>query len=335
MKKITTLCLFILAISAGAFAQTPKTITQLRTNDANGLPNGGDTATQIMTTGIVYGPNTNKYRTTGGMTFILNDHQAGIKVYATRSFGYTFHEGDSVMVIGTCKNFRGEAELDARYSNQMDSIIYLGPGTLDAPTVVSQLDEQSESKLIKLLNIDMSTVVAGTSLGQWGINPAYSNFTAWFGPGSVNNAIFIDSFMSYALYTMPKPTGIYNIVGFGAQFKSTAPFTATGYQIIPRSPADFIPVSGIDDVNNDVLAASVYPNPASTKVGVSLNGERDETVTTRIFDIAGREVMTQSDEISKGANFLTYDVKNLQSGIYVVDVRTATKSLVTKVSIEK
>lgn len=340
MKKISTLVLLFAALCGTTNAQTPMTISQLRVNDANGVPNNGDTTTRVSTTGVVYGPNTNKYRTTGGLTFVLNDHSAGLKVYSTRSFGYTFHEGDSIMIVGRMNTFKGEAELDTKAG---DTIVVIAQGTLDAPTVVPDLGsngEAQESKLIQLNNIDMATVGEGTALGQWGIYQTNTNFTAWFNTATLhdNNSIFIDSFMNQAMFLSPKPRGIYNIVGFGAQHIGNSGGLTSGYQIIPRSLNDFQFVSnsvGINDLASESLEAAVYPNPASTKVNVQFVYDQNETAAATITDLAGRVVLSQSVAVENGENVVTFNTASLSTGMYVLTLSTSTKSLISKISIAK
>lgn len=339
MKKLGTLVLLMAALGA-ASAQTPKTISQLRVNDANGIPNNGDTLTRVSTTGVVYGPNTNKYRTTGGLTFVLNDHQAGVKVYSTRSFGYTFHEGDSILVVGTMQDFKGEAELSTHAG---DTIILLGQGTLDAPVVVPDLGsngEGQESQLIELDNIDMATVAEGTANGDWGIYNTNTYFTAWFNPATLhdNNAIYIDSFCNQAMFLSPKPRGIYNIVGFGAQHIGSTGNLASGYQIVPRSLDDFHFVSqsvGIHDLSSASLDAAVYPNPASTKVNVQFLFDKNETASATITDISGRTVLAQEVGVVNGENVVTFNTASLATGMYTLTMNTSSKSLISKITITK
>lgn len=340
MKKLSTLVLLLAVMGGAAQAQTAKTISQLRVNDANGIPNNGDTLSRVSTTGVVYGPNTNKYRTTGGLTFILNDHQAGVKVYSTRAFGYTFHEGDSIKVVGTMSDFKGEAEL---VTHAGDTIILLGQGTLDAPVVVPDLGsngEAQESQLIELDNIDMGTVAEGSANGDWGIYGTSTYFTAWFNPATMhdNNSIYIDSFCNQAMFLSPKPHGIYNIVGFGAQHIGSTGNLAGGYQIVPRSLDDFHFVSnsvGIHDLAAESLEAAVYPNPACSKVNVQFVFDKNETASATITDVSGRVVLAQSVEVINGENVVTFNTANLATGMYVLTMNTSSKSLISKITISK
>ena len=329
MKKLSILILLIVGLITTSSAQAPpfKSIDSLRIIDANGLPNRGDTLTRVSTIGIVYGPNTNKYRTSGGLTFILNNHTAGTKVYSTRSFGYTFHEGDSIMIYGTIKNFGGEAEFQTKAG---DTIIVLGQGHLDAPIVVTNMDESTEAKLIELDNIDMSTVATGGVCGWGPFGKSY--FTACYlvNNSATNHGIYIDSFESVALFFWPKPTGLYNIVGFGSQHVNTAPFTTVGYQIVPRDTTDFHKVTvGIHDVKNN-LNAVVFPNPASSMLNVAFEYGKEESATIRITDMTGRVMMTEVKTITSGDNMISLNTANYATGMYVIEVYTAEKSLVAK-----
>jgi hypothetical protein len=335
MKKITLLAAMALSMSL-AFGQTPKTITQLRANDAIGVPL--DTITRISTTGVVYGPNSNKFKSSGGLTFILNDHSYGIKVYSTRSFGYSLTDGDSVYVVGTVKFFRGGAELT---TSAGDTIIKLGTGVKDAPMVVTKLDsERYEGTLIRLNGVDMNTVVSGSSFGQWGPSGTFSSFSAFFNPGQKNNVIFIDSNVNSTLFFWSKPSGIYDIVGFGAQFTSKTAVTqlGSGYQIIPRDTNDFIKKTnvGVNEITKDVLAAYVYPNPTSSNINVYMSFDKSEVITAHVYDLSGREVATNSYDMTKGDNTVSINTNNINTGLYILSVTSASgKSMSTKVNIIK
>ena len=129
-------------------------------------------------------------------------------------------------------------------------------------------------------------------------------------------------------------TGTYNIRGLGGQYKFAPPYNA-GYQISPRGVVDFIlQNTGINDIESK-LTVAIVPNPATTKLTASLTADKQESITTQLFDVTGREVLSRTEELTVGANDLKYDVANLNAGIYVLQLHTATKSMVTKISIQR
>ena len=73
---------------------------------------------------------------------------------------------------------------------------------------------------------------------------------------------------------------------------------------------------------NESISVSVFPNPATNNVFVDLALENvSENVNLQVVDIQGRIVMTQNFANVK-ANKLQLDVANLNTGVYVINIRT-------------
>lgn len=320
MKKISTLVLATILFAFATQAQVVTTVDSVRLNNANGVP--VDSGTLVQVTGIVYGPNS--YPTPNGVVFMLQGQTLGIKVYSSGTFGYTVHTGDSVMVIGTSSTYHGQAEIDLKYSNVGDTIIKLGTGHVNSPVVVSVIGETNESSLIQVNNVNM----AGNN---WTVPHAKHSFNVHIG----TLYLYIDSFMSPDLWNLSAaPVGVYNIVGFGSQYSAAYPYN-NGYSLQPRSLADFIQVNtGILDAANN-LTAAVFPNPASTKLTVTFTYDKEEAYTARITDLTGRVVLSDQGTVVSGDNTMEYNTANLNNGMYILELRTAEKSLVTKINIAK
>jgi len=321
MKKLSSLLILFFAMSAASFAQfNPISVDSVRINNANGVP--VDSGQVVTVTGIVYGPNA--YPTQNGYAFMLRGNALSIKVYSKGKFGYTFNEGDSVIVVGTSSTYHGQAEIDPSYAVAGDTIIKVGTGTIQAPQVVSVISEVNESQLIQINNVNM----AGNN---WTVPHAKHSFSVHVG----SIYLFIDSFMSPDLWNLPAaPVGIYNIVGFGSQYSAAYPYN-NGYSLQPRSLADFIQVNvGIHDVENN-LTAAVFPNPASTKLTVTFDYDKEEAYTAKITDLTGRVVLSDEGKVVNGENTLVYNTANLSNGMYILELHTAEKSLATKINIAK
>ncbi len=319
MKKITTLFVLLVAFTVAVMAQVPViTIDSARTNDANGVPVLNGVRVTLM--GTVYAPEMQGY----GHNFILNNGTAGIKVYSAHRYNYTLNEGDSLVVSGVISQYKGSEEIDLYDTVATDTIYKVGTGHIDSPMVVSTIQENDESMLIEIQNVNMTTATG------WVIG-THHYFTVTAGAYS----IYIDSSINAAMFEASKPLGVYNIVGFGSQFKSSSPYTLTGYQIVPRSLSDFhIVTTGINNIAN-TLTAAVYPNPASTRLMVSLSNDKYETITAQLLDITGRIVLNENKELANGLNNLEFNTANLTNGMYVLELRTAEKSLTTKIVIAK
>ncbi len=321
MKKISTLLVLLVAFAFGAMAQvTPMTIAQARVTMADGNP--ADSGMVIQVSGIAYGPNS--YPTANGMVFVLNDHTTGIRIYSKHKYaGYqTLHDGDSVTVVGTLSGYHGSAEVSLVASAPLDTIYQIGTGTIDTPLVVIAPSSFTDAELIQVNNVNMSSATGWVQAGH--------SFTARVG----TLPIFIDSFMNAAMFNAAQPQGVYNIVGFGDQYQYSPPYTG-GFNINPRSLADFhLVATGIDNVANS-LTAAIYPNPTSTQLTVTLSSDKFETITAQMFDVTGKMVLNETKELVSGANELQFNTANFTNGMYILELRTAEKSLNTKIVVNK
>ncbi|MDB5281468.1 MAG: hypothetical protein JWO06_543 [Bacteroidota bacterium] len=318
MKKIYSVFL-LLAVAFSASAQISViSIDSARTNDANGVP--VDSGLRIQVSGIVYGPNS--YPTPNGDVFILYNHIAGVKVYSKHTFNYTVTDGDSVVVVGTLSQYGGEVELTPDKTVAADTIYKVGVGTIDPPKIVTVLTESCESELVEIQNIDMSTQ------SGWAIVAGKHYFDVHIGSYSLE----IDSFVNPALFNMAAPTGIFNIVGIGTQYKYAAPYNS-GYQLSPRSFADFHAVTGINSISNNEASAVVYPNPSNGSFIVQFGDKNMTNADVNIYDITGKIVYTAKQEVNNGQ--VTMNAQNLNTGIYIIEMRNGDQMFRNKITIQK
>ena len=231
MKKY--LLLTILSISAlVTFSQVPiSTITGL---DANGEPVlAGNTYT---VTGIVHGVDLNGSPTR--LQFTIIDDTDGISTYSgSSSFGYTVQEGDSVVATGTLGHFNGLTQLT------LDTVYTVGVGRSPlSPRQVSTLDESTESDIVELKYVSLVDPLQWTGSG--------SGFNVDVSDGTNTYTLRIDNDID--LYSMPAPTGVFNVAGIGGQFDNTVPRNS-GYQLLPRYAADItsLPHYNISDVHGE------------------------------------------------------------------------------------
>lgn len=328
MKKLTTLFVMMLAVVFATNAQSIISIDSARTNDPNtGVP--VDSGVTVQLTGVVYGPDA--YPTSNGHQFMLRGATKSIKIYSKGRFQYTLTEGDSVTVVGVIGHYHGDAELNLNYNHAGDTIIRLGAGTQVPPTVITAADLNSngelyESSLIQINNVDMAQVQ-----GWPATHPNHSFSSAHVG----NLYFFVDSFMSPDLWQGAAPAaGIYNVIGYGSQYGSNATLT-NGYSLQPRKRADFILQNvGVKDIANP-LTASVYPNPAATKVTAAFNSDADGEYTVRMTDLTGRVALTQEGHVVNGDNALYINTASLSNGMYILELTAAGKNLITKINIAK
>lgn len=73
--------------------------------------------------------------------------------------------------------------------------------------------------------------------------------------------------------------------------------------------------TGLKSSNNGI---SVFPNPVSTSVNISVKADKDENVFFRLIHSNGSTVATKSIMLKKGSNAFTWDVKQLAAGSYFI-----------------
>ena len=86
-------------------------------------------------------------------------------------------------------------------------------------------------------------------------------------------------------------------------------------------------LTGVETAESSTLqGVSLYPNPSDDNVTVAFNLENTEAVTVTVYDNQGKAVITTvRNDLSAGANKVSFNTTNLTSGIYVVEVATSTK----------
>lgn len=197
-------------------------IATVTTENAEGVADSVNVTTELRA--VVYGGN---LRTTGVQFTLIDRANNGIGVFhATKNFGYTVMEGDSILVRGKIEQFNGLTQISP------DTIIRVGQNiSLIAPTIVTALGENTESKLIRIQNVRLLTPSQWTNAsGGFNVNITTT--------GTDTMVLRIDSEMD--IFGKAAPTGSFTLTGIGGQFDSSMPYTS-GYQILPRSIQDINP----------------------------------------------------------------------------------------------
>lgn len=85
--------------------------------------------------------------------------------------------------------------------------------------------------------------------------------------------------------------------------------------------SDFITIAlGINTIKN-TLEATLYPNPSTNgSVSVNVNMIAASTLNIKITDLKGSIVYTDESNLGKGVN--TIELKNLEQGMYIVELNT-------------
>ena len=223
------------------------TLPQVKGVNAQFLPDS--TGKMCKLVGTVLGVNTQTFATTGNLGFTIHDGSVGFGVFGagTKNLGYTVNEGDVIRVIGVIGHFNGLAQINA------DSIVVISTnGALPSPVVITDMNESTESQLIRMNDVYVINSTQWTNAGS-GFSVNVTN-----GPDTIQ--LRIDADVS-DVYSAPCPVGTFDVVGIGGQFDNSAPHNS-GYQFLPRRLADFIfPVPVTYDLAiTEIMASSNDPN---------------------------------------------------------------------------
>ena len=204
----------------------------------------------------------------GGYSFYVSDSTDGINIYhyADQSGYTTPMMGDSLVLHGEVDQFRGLTELF------VDSIYQLGSGyTLPTPTVVTTLDESTESELIQLIGFNLVDPT------QWPSTGSSANVDITNGTDTLTMRIDSDTDIDGS----PAPAGTFDVTGLGSQYDFSSPYTE-GYQIFPRMLTDifeypYIPtytIGQVDGIDADGVPDSlnVYCKVEGIVMGVDMQG---------------------------------------------------------------
>lgn len=264
-------------------------IGAVTTNDANGEPDSSLVYCAIE--GIVLGVNLNG----NGAQFTVNDGSDGIAIYSSSALaGFTVNEGDGVRVIGEIDQFSGLTQMYA------DSAVVLSQGNpIPSPTIVTVLNEDTESELVEIQNVSL-------------VDP-----TEWTGQGSGFNVDVTDGTNTYTvridnevdLYSQPAPTGTFHVRGIGGQFDSSSPYDS-GYQLLPRYAADIIPTISLDE---NELNVRLYPNPFRSQLII----ESDQSAQVRIINSIGSLIYEGSVKEET-----TLSTEAWSTGLYLIELST-------------
>lgn len=288
--KYFTLSFLFLFLATQNQAQTSFTIAQARMIDGDGVMVNLDA--EVILEGLAIGPN---FRA-GGQTFSLVDavDGIGINVFSNMDpLGYEVTDGDRLRITGTLGQFNGLEQITP------SSIEILGQGeALPAARAVTQLDETTQSYLVKLEDVSLVDPAQWETTGSFNVDVSNANG---------NWALRIDSDTDIA--GQAAPTGTFTVTGLGGQFDNASPFTE-GYQLFPRSIADFSPYNtgtGGGPVYTAVTMPDLRENDAN---GLPmLDGESVE-VTAIVYGLNRRDV---------GLQFTLIDENNVGVAIFSAD----------------
>lgn len=276
-------------------------IKEVRREGADGINTANGSKVELR--GIVYGVN---MRSTG-LQFTIIDETAGIGVFNNpATFGYTVKEGDSIHMVGSINQFRGLSQFEL-----LDTVIYISSGsTLKEPKIISQMKEEDESDLVKILGF---TIIAPDA--NWVSN---KNYKATNGTDTLEVRIDGDTDIDGT----PLPTGVLDITGIVGQFDPTNPLLE-GYQLLPRYLGD-IQASGsgpAPQISFESANASVVENAGVFKVIVKI-ANANANVTNFTLSKKGGNAVANTDytaTLPSNLSFSAASSANVEFNIVIKD----------------
>ncbi len=207
-----------------------------------------------------------------GISFTIWDNE-GINVYnANDVSNYVVNEGDSILIRGTVGQFGGLTQISP------DSIQLVNTGNvIPTPTVITDLDETTESELVRFENVYVHSV---TPTGTSGTNYVLVSGTDTLAMRVDNDTDVDDSL------TIVVGDSLCYVIGIGSQRDFGTP-ALSGYQFLPRYYTDIdttcggsvtptatptYPVADINNVDVDGVADSngVYCWTKGIVLGVNM-----------------------------------------------------------------
>lgn len=220
---------------------TPYTIDQVISIDASGVVDSLDVLAELH--GVMHCIDLDG---NAGYNLVMIDESGeGITLFDfSDQVTYTSPvEGDSLKVFGYISQFNGLTQF------RPDSIVLLAQNaTISSPTVVTTLDETTESQYITLENVSFVTPIATWDAGS-------SNYDITDGTNVFTLRVDSDTDIPGTV----APQGPFNVTGIGGQFDNSAPYDE-GYQILPCGVSSIVslcPGATITYVNGELSANEV------------------------------------------------------------------------------
>ncbi len=90
-------------------------------------------------------------------------------------------------------------------------------------------------------------------------------------------------------------------------------FLTQGFQ----QPSDFgVFVPPVKDEN---FSVSVYPNPSTGMFNLSITTSNNMVLQLSLYDLLGKQIMTQKQNLSHGKNLVPLDLRQQVSGMYLLE----------------
>ena len=111
-----------------------------------------------------------------------------------------------------------------------------------------------------------------------------------------------------------------------------------GPQVVPYSFPDYVLTIGtvavLEPAGLNFSVAKLYPNPATSTATLPVSLTNNEKVEISMMNLVGENVLTKSYNGVKGMNNIALNVETLESGVYLITVKSGNHSATQKFVVE-
>jgi len=264
------------SVSSISVSYTAKTISEIQTTVSGDSPEVGNF---IETSGVVTATKTGGYWIQDG-----NGAWSGLFIEDATN---TPSMGDSVTVQGQVNEFFNLTQIETIASYTLNSAPLVIPTATVLPTADIKGMEDYEGVLVQA--VDVECTIASAPFGLWTIN---TDVTL-----SSDSLLVDDEMYNYGA----------QVVGTRYSVTGISQYSYGERKILPRMESDVVEFLSVEE---NVINANIFPNPANDNVTISgVNG------TVSIYAINGEVVYNGS---IKGT--LNITTQNLTTGLYIVEI---------------
>jgi Secretion system C-terminal sorting domain len=84
----------------------------------------------------------------------------------------------------------------------------------------------------------------------------------------------------------------------------------------------------INNINTNLSAVQVLPNPTADNMNIKLIATETEAVSIVLINAVGQVVSTKNVKLNNGVNYIPFQLNQLQSGLYMYQIRNAKNAVV-------
>ena len=117
------------------------------------------------------------------------------------------------------------------------------------------------------------------------------------------------------------------VVEIGDAFTAVRGILIYGFgqmRLLPRNNDDFNPEginSGIREQRKRQMKISIFPNPSSEYLWLTLDSDGNDAVLLNIYEVSGMKVRTSDYQIHPGPNQIYESLSGLMNGTYIAEVK--------------